>query len=175
MERLSQFGHRVQFTICSLTDDWHTTLPQPPDAICSMSAIHHLQTEGKRALYARCFETLRASGWFFNIDEMSTMYEDAYRRTLIYWVDYVDRSKLDIPKELASYARMWCDKFASWKKRNVENVGLPKQTGDDLHECFVAQMEWLRASGFVNVDLFMKFQLWSVIGGQKHPGCQQTF
>jgi hypothetical protein len=28
-------------------------------------------------------------------------------------------------------------------------------------------MEWLGDIGFVNVDLFVKFQLWSAIGGQK--------
>ena len=31
----------------------------------------------------------------------------------------------------------------------------------------IEQMQWLRQTGFVEVDLFVKFQLWSLIGGRK--------
>ncbi|MBN1489301.1 MAG: class I SAM-dependent methyltransferase [Phycisphaerae bacterium] len=165
--RLAPFADRVEFILCSLTDDWPARLRQPADAICSQSAIHHLESEGKRSVYRRCFEVLRPGGWFFNLDEMSTLYDDAYRRTLAYWVTHVERSSRDVPESLALYARAWNEKFDGWKKRNVENIGQPKQPGDDIHEGYVPQMRWLHEAGFVNVDLFVKFQLWSAIGGQK--------
>lgn len=166
-ERLSRFGNRVIFARCDFAGDWQAAVPCPPDAICSMSAIHHLDTEGKRNLYGSCFEALRPGGWFFNIDEMSTLYDDSYHRTLDYWVRHVEQARTDIPPDLKPYACAWCEKFEGWKKRNIENIGQPKQPGDDIHESFVSQMEWLREIGFVNVDLFVKFRLWSAIGGQK--------
>jgi tRNA (cmo5U34)-methyltransferase len=166
-ERLMRFGERAVFVECDLEDDWQTALPGTPDAICSMSAIHHLDSAGKRRLYRSCFDALRPGGWFYNIDEMSTLYDDAYHRTLMYWVRHVAEARTKVPSELKPYAAAWCEKFERWKERNVDNIGQSKQPGDDIHESFVAQMEWLRDIGFVNVDLFVKFQLWSAIGGQK--------
>jgi len=166
-QRLGRFGDRVTFAKCDFHDNWQAALPGKPDAICSMSAIHHLDTAGKRRLYGSCFEALRPGGWFFNIDEMSTLYDDAYRRTLAYWVQHVADAREKVPPALKSYASAWCERFEGWKKRNVENIDQPKLPGDDIHEFFLSQMEWLRAIGFVNVDLFVKFQLWSAIGGQK--------
>ncbi|HOD84318.1 MAG: Methyltransferase domain protein [Planctomycetes bacterium ADurb.Bin126] len=166
-KRLGRFGERVVFVACAFEDNWQAALPEAPDAICSMSAIHHLDTAGKRRFYSSCFETLRPGGWFYNIDEMSTLYDDAYRRTLAYWIRHVADARANVPPELKPYASAWCEKFDGWRKRNVENIGQPKQPGDDIHESFVSQMEWLREIGFVNVDLFIKFQLWSAIGGQK--------
>ena len=58
-------------------------------------------------------------------------------------------------------------KISDWEE--ALNEAAPKQPGDDIHESYVPQMEWLREAGFVNVDLFVKFQLWSAIGGQRPP------
>ncbi|NLF31050.1 MAG: class I SAM-dependent methyltransferase [Planctomycetes bacterium] len=168
-ERLAPYADRVTFVLCPFDEAWEAALPAAPEAICSMSAIHHLDGPGKRALYGRCFDALRPGGWFYNIDEMSTLYDDAYRRTLAYWVGHVDRARRGVPAELQPYARAWCDRFEGWKRRNVEGAGGPKQPGDDIHESFVAQMQWLHDAGFVDVDLFAKFQLWSAIGGRKPP------
>lgn len=167
--RLARFGERVLFVECDFAGDWLASLPETPDAICSMSAIHHLDTAGKRRLYQRCFDVLQPGGWLFNIDEMSTLHEDAYRRTLAYWIRYVAEARRHVPAELTPYADAWCEKFDRWRERNVDRYGQPKQPGDDIHESFVSQMQWLAEIGFVNVDLFVKYQLWSVIGGQK-PG-----
>ncbi len=166
-ERLSKFQGRVKFVTSSFEGNWEAKLPQAPDVICSMSAIHHLDTKGKQSLYGKCFDALSPGGWFFNIDEMSTIYEDAYWRTLDYWVSYVDMEQQDVPNKLTTQCKMWCEKFDDWKQRNIDNIDQPKQAGDDIHECFISQMQWLKDAGFVNIDLFIKFQLWSVIGGQK--------
>jgi len=165
--RLRPFEGRVTFVRGAMEGDWPAALPQAPDVVCSASTIHHLETAAKWALYARCLKVLRPGGWFYNTDEMSTPYADAYRRTLDYWVTYVERARGDVPPALKDDERQWCEKFAHWKERNVDLLGRPKQAGDDLHESYVTQMAWLHEAGFVNVDLFLKFQLWAVIGGQK--------
>ena len=168
-QRLAPYADRVSFVSSRLEDDWESQIPGRPDAICSMSAIHHLGSDAKRRLYGRCFKLLGLGGWFYNIDEMSTLYDDAYRRTLWYWLDHVERTQVAVPPDLQEHGRLWCEKFKGWKQRNVDNLGRPKQPGDDIHEGYVEQMRWLREAGFVNVDLFVKFQLWSAIGGQR-PG-----
>lgn len=50
---------------------------------------------------------------------------------------------------------------------HAPNRGQPKTAGDDIHEGYIEQMKWLREAGFVEVELFAKFQLWCVIGGHK--------
>ena len=165
--RLAAFGGRVRFVRSRLEEPWERTVGEQPDAICSMSAIHHLASEQKQRLYARCHDMLVPGGWLFNIDEMSTMYEDAYLQTLRYWVRHVDRERVAVPEHLVDHAEAWCERFDNWKHRNIENRGQPKVEGDDIHEGYVEQMRWLRDAGFVDVDLFVKFQLWSVIGGRK--------
>ena len=57
----------------------------------------------------------------------------------------------------------------NWAYRNIENFDRSKKKGADIHEGFLEQLQWLDATGFVNVDLFLKYHLWSVIGGQKPP------
>ena len=165
--RLSEHGDRVRLILCPLAERWEAQLPEAPDAICSMSAIHHLDSDGKKELYARCNAVLAPGGWFFNLDEMSTLYGDAYMNTLHYWVRHVDRAGRDVPADLRSAYDAWRDQFKRWQARNIDNAHLPKVSGDDVHEGYVEQMQWLREAGFVDVDLFLKFQLWSAVGGRK--------
>ena len=57
--------------------------------------------------------------------------------------------------------------FDNWKVRNLDNIDVPKTKGDDIHETFTEQINWLNEIGYVNVDLFIKYHLWCLIGGQK--------
>ncbi len=165
--RLAQYSGRVAFIDSALESSWETQLAERPDAICSMSAIHHLETDEKRALYARCFDTLKPGGLFVNLDEMRTLYDESYIDTMQYWVDHCDGAHGDIPAELAEDYDSWQTRFAKWRMRNIDNADKPKAKGDDIHEGYVEQMQWLHAIGFESVDLFFKFQLWSAIGGHK--------
>jgi len=71
-KRLSKYLQRVDFLKMSIETEWESELNVNPDVIVSMSAIHHLETPDKKKLYQRCFNILSKSGWFINIDEMST-------------------------------------------------------------------------------------------------------
>ncbi|MBI4661113.1 MAG: class I SAM-dependent methyltransferase [Verrucomicrobia bacterium] len=173
-KRLAAFRDRVRFIECALEDDWERQLLGAPDAILSMSAIHHLESGQKRRLYARCFSLLRPGGRFFNIDEMSTLWDDAYRNTLHYWARHVEQARKHVPAELADDCRAWCERFDRWKARNIDGAGRAKARGDDLHEPFLDQMRWLRECGFLEVDLFLKHHLWSVIGGRKPDASSRT-
>ncbi len=126
------------------------------------------ETAGQEKEHAeRLFKLLKGGGWLFNLDEMSTVSEDAYMNTLKYWAKHVDQVRSQIPKDLLDFYLAWQEKFRLWKIRNIDNAAKPKSKGDDIHEGYIEQMQWLRQTGFVEVDLFVKFQLWSLIGGRK--------
>lgn len=166
-KRLASFGGRVTFISSPLEERWDEKIEHPVDAVFSMSAIHHLESIKKRDLYKRCYDLLKPMGWFLNTDEMSTLYEESYITSMLYWSNYVRIMKVNIPEHLHELYEDWQKHFAKWKQRNIDEVHLPKKKGDDIHESFIEQMKWLKEIGYANVDLFMKFHLWSMIGGQK--------
>jgi len=166
-QKLAPYQDRVTFVLATMEEPWEQQLTQSPNFIFSMSAIHHLLNEEKIDLYRRCFAVLAEDGWLVNIDEMKTVYDDAYYNSLQYWARHVDQSIIAIPPEKKDIYHQWANHFDKWKQRNIDNFGQPKVKGDDLHECFTLQMQWLKAVGFANVDVFVKYHLWCAVGGQK--------
>ncbi|MEI7832085.1 MAG: methyltransferase [bacterium] len=166
--RLARFSDRVTYLVTPLEAEWETQLTAPVSAITSMSAIHHLEHEEKRALYQRCYDMLVPGGWLLNCDEMMTISYEAYVQSLYFWVHHVEKAAASLRPEQKNVYDKWCSRFARWKIRNIDNIKLPKQKGDDLHEPFIDQIQWLREIGFTDADLFVKYHLWCLIGGQKH-------
>ena len=169
--RLEKYEDRVNYIKSDFCGNWESKIAENPTVITSMSAIHHLSTENKKKLYKKCYGKLEEGGWFFNIDEMKTMTEDAYLKSLNYWVYHAEKQKYIIPKDLSSSYDVWMEKFSNWKKRNVDNIHIPKKEGDDIHESFLVQLDWLKEIGFNETDIFSKHLLWCLIGGNKsHRG-----
>lgn len=166
-KRLECFSDRVQYINNSLESDWHSEIYEKPELIISMSAIHHLEHKDKERLYKTINEILLPNGWFINIDEMKSRNEIAYKNSMLFWAKYVENAKNVIPSELNEYYDEWKKHFNGWKKRNIDNMNSPKVKGDDIHESFEIQLGYLEKAGFRNIDLFVKFHLWCVIGGQK--------
>jgi tRNA (cmo5U34)-methyltransferase len=166
-EKLQKYGDRVTYIKSDFCMNWESEINENPNVITSMSAIHHLSNENKKELYKRCYNVLEENGWFFNIDEMKTLNDDAYMRSLHYWIYHAEKQKNIIADELSDSYNGWMEKFDSWKKRNVDNIHLPKQEGDDVHESFLVQLNWLKEIGFSEIDVFSKYLLWCMIGGKK--------
>lgn len=166
-ERLSKYGDRVTFILSSFEDDWENKIDANVHLVVSMSAIHHLETKEKADLYKKVYSFLQPNGWFINIDEMKTLYFEAYKNSMLFWSDYVNQSEKNIHDDQIEHYENWNTHFDNWRKRNIENINIPKQKGDDLHENFVDQLDWLKQTGFKSVDLFVKYHLWCIIGGQK--------
>jgi cupin superfamily acireductone dioxygenase involved in methionine salvage len=99
---------------------------------------------------------------------MKTLHKEPYKKSLIYWANFVSASEENIPDELKPYYDKWNTNFEDWKTRNIDNFNLPKYKGDDLHENFLEQLDWISEAGFKNQDVFVKYHLWTMIGGQ-HP------
>ena len=167
---LERDGFRITYILTKLEDPWESRLEGRVDLIVSMSAIHHLSSQQKKRLYERCYDVLNHGGWFFNVDEMKTVYGDAYLRSMLFWIEHVEQSRTRMDREDMPYYEKWNEYFTRWRIRNVDCMDHPRAEGDDWHETFADQLEWLREAGFVNTDLFVKYHLWSLIGGQKVAG-----
>lgn len=165
--RLRKYKDRITYIKSDICDEWELQLNITPNIITSSSAIHHLLNEDKKNLYSRCYNVLDDNGWLFNIDEMKTLYNDAYQRSLQYWIYHTEELRNIIPENLNDDYEMVMEKFDGWKKRNVNNLNEPKVEGDDIHESFLVQLEWLKDAGFVEVDVICKLYLWCMIGGKK--------
>lgn len=168
-ERLQKYGNRVTFIKSDFRGDWESEIKEMPNVITSMSAIHHLANENKKKLYEKCYDILEENGWFFNIDEMKTLNRYAYKNSLYYWIYYAEQQENTISEDIAGSYKGWMQKFDNWKQRNVYNINLPKKEGDDIHESFLVQLDWLNEIGFSKTDIFSKYLLWCMIGGKKAP------
>jgi tRNA (cmo5U34)-methyltransferase len=166
-EKLQKYEDRVTYIQSDFCDNWESEIKEKPNVITSSSAIHHLLNENKKKLYKKCYNALKKDGWFFNIDEMKTLNEDAYMKSLYYWIYHVRKQKNMLSEDLLGSYVGWMEKFDSWKKRNVDNIHFPKQEGDDVHESFLVQLDWLKEIGFSETDVFSKHFLWCLIGGKK--------
>jgi tRNA (cmo5U34)-methyltransferase len=168
-ERLAAYGRRVEFLLMRLEDRWEDAIPEKLDAVFSMPAIHHLESAEKKALYGRCYEKLKPSGWLVNADEMRTVHADAYMKNMAFWWEHYLKTREGAKELDARLVAQWGEHFERWKQRNIDGFGQVKTKGDDLHEEFLTQMDWLAKIGFTHVDVYVKYRLWCVIGGQK-PG-----
>lgn len=165
--RLERFGDRVRFVLSPIEADWESQVEMPLDAVFSMSAIHHLDSAEKRALYARAAAALAPGGWLLNCDEMKGFSEESYRASLEYWVAHVHASHDRFLALDPAAAQGMLTHFARWTERNVTNFGRPKTKGDDLHDPVADQLDWFREAGLQAVDLYVKDHLWCLIGGHK--------
>ena len=166
-KKLQKFEDGVIYVQSDFCDEWESEINELPNVITSSSAIHHLLNKDKKKLYNRCYKLLDKNGWFFNIDEMKTLNKDAYLKSLYFWIYHAEKLKDNISDDLSNAYVDTMKKFDMWKKRNVDNIRIPKQEGDDIHESFLIQLDWLEEIGFKNTDLFCKLFLWSMIGGKK--------
>ena len=168
-QRLAPYTGRVTFVPISLEEDWPAQLPMAPDVILSMLTLHHLETHEKQAVYRQCYDTLRPGGWLFNMDEMQSVSGAAYQRSLALWFRHIAQCESLLPDEVLPYYHQLQIGMADWKARYLDRPASPKTkaAGDDLHDPMLHQVEWLKDSGFCQVDLFVKYHLWCLIGGQK--------
>jgi 2-polyprenyl-3-methyl-5-hydroxy-6-metoxy-1,4-benzoquinol methylase len=121
-DKLFKNNNKVNFVLVSLDDLWESHLSSQPDFVFSMSAIHHLENNEKKALYARCFDVLSDGGWFINIDKMKTLNKDAYLLNLNQWVNHVEAYKSNISENKMHFYDTWKKHFDNWKIRNVDNM-----------------------------------------------------
>jgi tRNA (cmo5U34)-methyltransferase len=156
--RLQRFGDRAQFVQKRLQDDWAVDMPAKPQAIVSMSAIHHLDSAEKQSLFARCHAALLPAGLFINGDEVRPERDADYLTALQWW-----SAQKDIALARGQIPASFSPVFDAWHERNLRRFGQPKHSGDDCHETIVAQLSHLRGTGFSHVEAIWAEQLWAIV------------
>jgi SAM-dependent methyltransferase len=160
--RLHRFGERATLVQHRLQENWAADLPEAPQAIVSMSAIHHLDASEKQALFARCHDLLSSGGVFINGDEYRPESDADYLATLQWWT-----AQKDIADEHGQIPASFRPMFEAWHDRNIRRFGEPKKSGDDCHETIAVQIGYLQDSGFAQVKTVWSEKLWGVIRARK--------
>ncbi len=57
--------------------------------------------------------------------------------------------------------------LGDWKRRNVDDFGVPKKSGDDCHETVEIQLDYLRQCGFVEVGAAWQKEMWAILRAVK--------
>jgi len=144
----------VEFIDADLRDDsWWADVERsgPFDLVISRFAIHHIPDEAKEKLYAQVFRFLRPGGVFINIEHVksgSPVLHEAFDRLMIEGI--VRQSEGEQSRDAI---------VASYKARQDKDVNIlsPVET----------QLDWLRSSGFADVDCVFKLLELAVLTGRR--------
>lgn len=114
------------------------------DVVISALAIHHLEDAAKRDLYARIRQALVPGGRFVNAEQVAG----------------------PTPVQEERYIRFWT---ADVQARGVDEAGLAASLDRQRHDRCApveAQLDWLRATGFSEVDCPFKLWRFAVLTGR---------
>ncbi|MCK4739467.1 MAG: class I SAM-dependent methyltransferase [Deltaproteobacteria bacterium] len=122
------------------------------DLICSALAIHHIDANGKKALFSLIKKLLKKGGFFINMDTVlapSKALEDFYLQL---------RAKRSEQKRiLARISKDYC-KFTDRHKDKEHHAKI---------DTLSSQMEMLETLGFSEVDCYFKRGIFAAYGGVK--------
>ncbi|RAK17351.1 tRNA (cmo5U34)-methyltransferase [Anoxybacillus vitaminiphilus] len=115
------------------------------DMIVSSLSIHHLTDDEKKSLYRRVYSLLNEDGLFLNADQVlgHTPFIDALYKND--WQNKIENSGLTREEIDSAYERTKLDKMST------------------LHD----QLNWLKESGFEDVDCIYKYFNFVVLFGRK--------
>ncbi|MFF5174877.1 class I SAM-dependent methyltransferase [Micromonospora sp. NPDC000089] len=140
-ERLTDVGVPHRTVVADLAD------PLPDgryDAVVTALAVHHLDDDGKRALYRRVADALAPGGVFVNAEQVAGPTPALDRRYDQVWTAQVTALGSDAAELAAARERMRHDR--------------PAAVAD--------QCRWLAEAGLVDVDCFFKAWRFAVFGGR---------
>ncbi|MFI6328014.1 class I SAM-dependent methyltransferase [Micromonospora chersina] len=115
------------------------------DAVVSALAIHHLDDDGKRALYRRAAEALAPGGVFVNAEQVAGPTPDLDRR----------------------YDEVWTARITELGSDAAEIAGARERMSHDRPAPVTDQCRWLAEAGLVDVDCFFKEWRFAVFGGRR--------
>jgi SAM-dependent methyltransferase len=156
-KHLSRHASRLRFIHADLgSKAWLGAVESysPFDIVVSGYAIHHLTDGRKQELYREIFELLAPGGLFINMDHVSS-------RTA--WIASISDA-LHVDSLLAFHAHRGSPK----SREEVSRLSLhrPDQQVNILAPV-EAQCDWLRQSGFEDVDCYFKILERALFGGRR--------
>ena len=119
---------------------------QDYDLVISSLSIHHLDDEEKQVLFGRIHTILRKGGIFINVDQIRG--NTSYLRDL-YWNHWLEQVR-----------------GAGFPEERIQE-SIDRRTTYDREALLENQLEWLKSSGFQNVDCVYKNFFVGVFLGMK--------
>lgn len=157
-QRLAPFGERVEFRGFRLEDDaWIVALPSGIRCFLSSLVIHHLDGDGKRALFGRLLERLEPGGALLVADIAEPTSEWGRRHMARAWDEEVQRQSHEFTGSLDVYDRFVGDRWNAFTYPDTSGVDRPSTLPD--------QLRWLDEAGYHGVDAFWARAGHAVFGG----------
>ena len=122
------------------------------DIIVSGFAIHHQPDDRKRALYGEIYGLLKSGGLFLNLDQVSSASPSISEIFDSFFLDHI-RSFHTMAVLNEAMLRI----EAAYYQDKKENIPAPVES----------QCQWLRETGFQEVDCFFKTFELALFGGRK--------
>ncbi|MEU1641877.1 class I SAM-dependent methyltransferase [Micromonospora zamorensis] len=114
------------------------------DAVVSALAIHHLDDEGKRALYRRAAGALAPGGVFVNAEQVAGPTPELDRR----------------------YDEVWMQRITELGASGEEIAASRERMRHDRPATVADQCRWLAEAGLIDVDCYFKEWRFAVFGGR---------
>jgi SAM-dependent methyltransferase len=150
-ERLASHVGRWEYVLGDLADaSWSDRLPAGRyDAIVSGFCIHHLPDERKRELYGEAYDLLEPGGLFLNWEHVATngLGDGMLEEWMVERLLAVEHSRPE-PRPDEEVLRHYFD------AAEADILASPRD-----------QCDWLRAAGFVDVDVFFSMPEIAIFGG----------
>ena len=141
-ERFAGRDERLSFVALDYARE---PLGGPYDLVASALSIHHLEDADKEALFGRVRDALAPGGYFVNAEQVAGATPTTSRRYVDEWLKRVRAAGVSDEDMRAMFERGKHDRLAS-----VE-----------------AQLGWLRAAGFVDVDCYYQWYCFAVYGASR--------
>ncbi|MCC6711891.1 MAG: class I SAM-dependent methyltransferase [Candidatus Dadabacteria bacterium] len=148
-------GHRLVKADFS-SPAWVKSVRQyaPFDAIVSGFAIHHLHDDRKKELYSEILGLLSPGGVFLNLEHVKSRTPEVERLFEEFYTDHLHGCLLGVDPGASREAA--ADVYRNRPDREEDKPALVED-----------QCEWLRETGYRDVDCFFKVFAIAIFGGRK--------
>jgi len=144
-ETVGEFRDRFDDRLFDLAEPGWRAFPWGVHAFVSSLAIHHLDDEGKRALFASLRTALLPAGMLIVADLVEPTTPRARELAAKAWDKTVCQRSVQMRGDLSAFERFQAINWNYYWDPNPPSLDTPST--------LVQQLDWLRLAGFVNVDV----------------------
>ncbi len=155
--RLVRFGGRFRCRDFDLADSAWTDITGPIQAVVSSLCIHHLDGQGKQALFSQVHRALAPGGAFIVADLIQPAGDLGLESAAQGWDDAV---RLQAARESDQQAI-----FDNFRQMQWNHFRTPDPF--DKPSGLLEQLKWLESAGFVEVDVYWMEAGHAIYGGRQ--------
>ena len=98
----------------------------------------------------------------YNGDEFRSESDENLLAELCRWAEHMHANL-----EAELIPKVFTEMIAKWKRRNIDEFGSLKQSGDDCHETIDTQVGYLREAGFARLSIEWRKEMWAIIAAER--------